>query len=345
VSIANFEPSSPGDREGIVGSLRAGIDAAMSGLLDVGAPFALLGAPELADLGGSATYLGELQSLQQHHGVPGHVGAVGPSNWLRMEKRIGDGPILLHGGGLDQAWPNAQAFREAVLWRYRGRRVIQLPQALHFPSQAAIDQAARVIERHGAFTLLVRDQPSYDLARRSFHCEVRMCPDPAFALGLLPRGVPSRPMLLLLRDEGERQAGQREVQTGNVAAIPDRADGTDAVPFTWGERRRMMGAMVRSLSRDRLLTIWRARAEVQLARGLALLRTAECVITDRYDAHVLCLLTGIPHYVVDDGGGEVAATIATWNTDRACLGRVANLPEALTSYERRRAEPGLPTAR
>ena len=156
-------------------------EAALRDMLTAGTPFALLGLPGRGDEDDGAVLAGELAWLKRHGLRPRHQGAVGPTNWLRMEKRIGAGPILLHSGGsFGDTVPAPHAYREAVLWRYRVRRVIQLPLSLSFSSQAAIEQTARVIARHGAFTLLVRDQASFDLAARSFACEVRLCPDLTF---------------------------------------------------------------------------------------------------------------------------------------------------------------------
>ncbi len=153
-------------------------DAALRDLLTTGTRFALLGLSDPGDEGDSAILAEELAWLKRQGARPRHLGTVGPTNWLRMEKRIGAGPILLHGGGsFGDTAPAAHAYREAVLWRYRGRRVVQLPLTLSFSSQRAIEQTARVIARHAAFTLLVRDQASFELAARSFACEVRLCPD------------------------------------------------------------------------------------------------------------------------------------------------------------------------
>ena len=60
-------------------------------------------------------------------------------------------------------------------------------------SDRALASARQAFGRHKRFSLLVREKRSFDIARREFQCDVRLCPDMAFALprfrGLRRRGT------------------------------------------------------------------------------------------------------------------------------------------------------------
>jgi pyruvyl transferase EpsO len=60
-----------------------------------------------------------------------------------------------------------------------------------------------------------------------------------------------------------------------------------------------------------------ARRRVQL--GLDLVASAPVVVTDRLHAHVLCLLAGVPHVLVDTGYGKLRAFVDAWTAGHPLL--------------------------
>jgi pyruvyl transferase EpsO len=58
--------------------------------------------------------------------------------------------------------------------------------------------------------------------------------------------------------------------------------------------------------------LYRPLAEKRLQRGIRLLSTAEVVVTDRLHGHILCLLLGIPHVLLDTSNGKLSAFHRTW---------------------------------
>jgi exopolysaccharide biosynthesis predicted pyruvyltransferase EpsI len=136
----------------------------------------------------------------------------------RMLGAIGDGRIFLNGGGnFGDIWAGYRQFREGMLERHKGRPIVQLPQTIHFKDQENVDSTARAIEKHGQFTLLVRDKKSLAFAQRWFQCETRLCPDMAFCIGPVAKPVPQHE----LAAEPARRPG-----SGHAAG----SDGSDAAP-------------------------------------------------------------------------------------------------------------------
>src|SRR5690606_1559790 len=116
--------------------------------------------------------------------LPSYHSAIADFDDEACGRTIGDGPILIHGGGnLGTPWPKHEAFRLHLLERHRGRPIIQMPQSIHYESPDAAVRMARAISNHGQFTLLVRDARSLAFAREHFDCRIELCPDAALMLG------------------------------------------------------------------------------------------------------------------------------------------------------------------
>jgi pyruvyl transferase EpsO len=75
---------------------------------------------------------------------------------------------------------------------------------------------------------------------------------------------------------------------------------------------------------------WQARRRVRA--GCHLLASGRVVVADRLHAHILCLLLGIPHVVLDNNYGKLRRFCETWDTLSSPLVRWAESPaEALAA--------------
>lgn len=303
---------------------------------------ALVDFPDHSNVGDSAIYLGEIRWLRQNHIVPGYVSSMDDYSPSELRKSVPEGPIFIHGGGnLGDIWPDHQRFREAIIADFPDRRIVQLPQTIHFTDAAALGRMAKLIADHGNFLLLVRDRTSLDVARSSFACDVRLCPDMALALGMQPLPARARHQLvLLLRTDIER------------AALPPYAiEMADALVCDWLEEPRRLresirwrsaicaalaspaDALDRSYQRERL---YMAIAQRRFLRGLRLLASGSGVITDRLHGHILCLLLGLPHIVFDNSYGKLGSFITTWTETSRLVGRAQGPQDALECWDRLR---------
>ena len=71
------------------------------------------------------------------------------------------------------------------------------------------------------------------------------------------------------------------------------------------------------------------QARRRLRVGCRLLARGKVVITDRLHAHVLCLLLGIPHVLLDNNYGKVRRVHETWTADAPDMRWAASPSEAL----------------
>lgn len=326
----------------LIRRLRAEICRVLDGELDGVRSFALLDFPDHANVGDSAIYLGEITWLRAWHGIaPAYVCTVDNFSADTLRRAVPDGPIFLHGGGnFGDIWPHHQHLREAVLRAFPERRIVQLPQTIHFDDPSNLSRARDLIAGHGNILLLVRDRKSLELARTAFDCEVRLCPD--MALALEPRIPPVwmvHPLVLLLRSDRER-AGRKADTPLPAGALA--SDWLHESPYLRESMRWLSGLRVavdgagpvhdRNHHRERF---YAALAAHRVGRGLRLLGAGRSVITDRLHGHLLCLLLGLPHIVFDNRYGKLEGFISTWTAGSGLVARAPDLPAALLQWNAR----------
>jgi pyruvyl transferase EpsO len=298
-----------------VETLRARLEDTLRGLITPSDRVALIDFPNYPNVGDSAIYLGELACLASL-GVPFPRFICDLRTYDRAElgQRLGPaGVILLAGGGtFGDLWPAPQELREEIIGSFPNHRIIQLPQTIHFERREALRRARSIVNAHRHITLLVRDAHSLDIAKSEFSAPSMLCPDAALALGSIGRPVEAaRPRLWLLRTDKESRAG---VATPAGEATVDWLD----EPATWRRRTSyaLMGAVRRKrmagIARPLLMRLYTSLARERLDRGLALLASAKIVITDRLHAHILCMLMGISHVLLDNSYGKLSSFHETW---------------------------------
>ena len=279
-------------------------------------PFALLDFPDYPNVRDSAIWLGNIAFFSRKGLAPSCISRM---TRIDSERLKGQETIVLSGGGnfgdiWSEHWPNCQAFREAVMERFPGKKIVQLPQSIHFNSRRNVDSAARAIEA-------LRDRKSLDFARKNFQCQVGLCPDMAYALGPLAKSYPPKKnVLFLLRTDIERASNAAD----GMPKLPSNSDIADWLvePF-WIAGAAIMAAMathglsfaLKRIPRERLVEkYFDNKARLRLARGLRLLSNYKTVVSDRLHVHILCCLLGIPHIMLDNSYGKIGGFMDAFST-------------------------------
>lgn len=311
----------------LVGELARNFTRVLDSVLPSG-ELALVDFPDHSNVGDSAIWLGEMAYLRKRNRLPAYYSAITDFDDAACQAAIGDGPVLIHGGGnMGTLWPRHEAFRLHLLRTHRGRPIVQMPQSIHYADPAATAEMAEAIRAHGRFTLLVRDARSLAFAQEHFDCAIHLCPDAALMLGRQQRDPATTPVFALLRTDHERAAGQ----TGALPAGVLADDWLEEDPAQKRYLRLSLG-LGRLLTRDPMTqraTRQRRLAEWRLQRGLAMLSAGELVVTDRLHAHILSLLLDIPHVLLDNSYGKVAGFADQWTGDYAGLMRATSRTDAL----------------
>lgn len=308
--------------EDLVASLRDRSIRVLDGLLRPDEPMALVDYPPGGNVGDQAIWLGTTAYFARrpqfnvryitdrfkysHHAL---ARAVPPGS-----------TILIHGGGnLGDDYPSIQRFREELIDRFADRRIIQMPQTIHFASRSAARTAASVFARHPDLTLLVRDQISEIRAHELFGGRVELCPDMAFQLDLPRAGAPDHDAVWLARTDSER----RYVPLAQEGIL--LTDWFDHMPgrLRWAPQYRLRVLKSRGLSRvptappllRRLrISAFDAAAWRYLRPGLRLLSRGEVLVTDRLHGHILALLTGMPNILLDNSYGKLRSYHDSWTS-------------------------------
>ena len=305
----------------VTGGLFAGwrwqIDAILADAVPHG-PLALVNFPNHRNAGDPAIWLAEREALARVGPVRYRCSWDGFSH-RALRRRVGDGAILLNGGGnFGDLYAGQQGLREHILATCRANPVVQLPQSIWFDDPANLDRVRRLIAGHGQVTILCRDRRSEHLAREQFEARVVYCPDMVLGWALAPRPAPPAvDVLWLARRDPEAVApppdAAPDVEVCDwLAPLPGEREWPAGRRLAWEITNRWPGAARRAprlasatwrlpASRfEPLAEAWVARARRVLARG-------RVVVTDRLHAHVLALGMGIPTVVLDSSYGKVHA--------------------------------------
>lgn len=297
----------------MIESLRATIGDVLGPLLGETRRVALLDFPAHSNVGDSAIWLGTLAYLGAAGKELCYTSDHSTYSRSQLASRLGDGTILLCGGGnFGDLWKQPQGFRERVVRDFPDTRIVQLPQSVYFRDPAQAERARAIFDAHPKLTLLLRDRRSLRFARENFAAPTLLCPDMAFCLGRLQRpAAATRPLVWLARTDRERGGGTPPSGVATVDWIEERPAMDVRVErflrATVVDHPRTGGALRDVLSRaaDRV-----ARARLQ--RGCATLGAGRVVVTDRLHGHILSLLLGIPHVILDNSYGKLREFYEAW---------------------------------
>lgn len=285
-------------------------------------PVAILDFPDIRNCGDSAIWLGEMAYLHERYGKrPAYVSRIHDFSPEALERIMPEGPIFVHGGGnFGDLWVAHQDFREHVIERFPGRRIIQFPQSIHYRSPERAELTARVIGRHRNFILLVRDEESKHFAEQHFDCEVRLCPDMAFCIGTLEPEAAEFPVLAMLRADQESalDGASRSAHSGIPVEDWIRESKLSVrMSKALGAASAMLAGRMSELRLARL----DAAAHNRVRRGTRQLSRGRAIVTDRLHVHICSLLLGRPHAVLDNSYGKVRRFMSAFSggTDLAYL--------------------------
>jgi pyruvyl transferase EpsO len=301
---------------------------------------ALVDFPNHPNVGDSAIWLGEKAALQRLGCAVSYACDLVSYSETDLASSLAGGIILLHGGGnFGDLWPEHQRFRERIVAGFPRNKIIQLPQTIHFQSKKSLERAREVLNGHPDFTIMARDRRSLEFARQEFRAGSLLCPDMAFALGSFDRPCdPSEEVICLLRTD---------IESGNSRS----AAASGLQRFDWLEDDRSVLMAMNSFLHRRLhrcpanlariasrflysRAVCDRVASARLIRGLKLLGRGKVVITDRLHGHILSLMSGIPHVIVDNSYGKLGSFWQTWTSDGPAAAWADSLAEALESAHR-----------
>ena len=316
----------------LIASLAERISEVLNPLIPVGSKCALLDFPNYGNVGDSAIWLGEKVFLKDRAAELIYASDRSAYRKEKLARRLRGGIILIQGGGnLGDLWLPHQHFRERIITDFPGAKIIQLPQTIYFKEKDNLSRARDIFNGHPDLTLLVRDESSLDIARNEFRAQSFLCPDMAFMLGALRRpGAPRHKIVWLSRADLESAAYEGSYSEREVYRTDWRRDPSSLVfrANNFIHRHAQRRTPLLGSFADPAAYAYDSLARQRLRRGCWTLGDGKVVVTDRLHGHVLSLLLGIPHVLLDNSYGKVKNFYRIWTRDCGLTTWADSLPEA-----------------
>jgi pyruvyl transferase EpsO len=212
--------------------------------------------------------------------------------------------VFTGGGNFGDLWDRHQLYREHVARTFPDRRIVVLPQTVHFRDAANLERAAASFRGHPDLHLIARDAVSHAVLRDAFpEHHVAMAPDMALfltdfagAVGGLTAGPPDHDTLYLLRGDIEKVDAR-----GNPNFGPHWVD--------WTAEAAIDGAPIGPLADEAIAAAGAGdlvRSEEdrdswgRFVFGCALLSRGRRLVTDRLHGHILAMVMGVENRLLDN---------------------------------------------
>ena len=229
-----------------------------------------------------------------------------------------DTTIVLHGGGnFGDIYDVHQNFREMVVERFPGNKIVVMPQSVHFQSAERLRKAAAIFSRHPDLTIAVRDRESHTLLTDHFANPVHLFPDMAHQLWLTeaPSGAhraDDARTLCLWREDVEGLPYTDQFGLGKV-------EFRDWESLITVHDIRVFKAVKRWYGIDRKLghrfpnhAAWYAIRRFIVERMIRLFREQDLIVTNRLHAIILACLTNIDVVFADNSYGKLSRYHSAW---------------------------------
>ncbi len=321
--------------------------------IELNSSCALLNYPAHLNIGDHLIWLGEIDYLYNTRQVDiAYACDLASLSLSRMKQSIGNGPVLLHGGGnLGDLWPRFHRFTEYVVNECQQNSVYILPQTLHFQEGENLRQTAEIFNRHPRLTLFTRDAESYRTAKEHFHnCQIILCPDAASHLRLDQlspyAGNHDKPILVLSRTDKEYRTLSLQRLLEREAYRIEKQDwisisrgwrwGIQELPITvfltgifrdvvqrglltpkeWGLRNEWLNSTSywKKIKNSR----WWSSHKISLNLlfdGYRQLSNRQFIITDRLHGHIFSTLIGVPHILLPNSTHKNRTYYEAWSQD------------------------------
>ena len=280
--------------------------------------YVLLDIPNYKNIGDQLIYKGELEFFDT---IP--FKCISQSSvTFNFSDEIKPNTVLMQGGGnFGDLYPMHQRFREKVILKNPDKKIIILPQSVHFKDEMEALKSAAIFNEHPDLTICVRDQYSFNYVSKYFSgCTIVLMPDMAFCSHYKASKEPTKDLLIMRR---------RDFEVGDAGGIElsaeyNLSDWTTFEPslkenfakYYEKINNKLSSWFLQAIKKNSvfgLIPLRREREYIQL--GIDLVSSYKFVISTRLHGHILCLLLGIPSIIVDNSYGKNKRFYQAWLKD------------------------------
>lgn len=232
---------------------------------------------------------------------------------MRAIRALDPAAILVFqgGGNFGDLYPDLQFLREAVVEEFTERKIVVLPQSVHFESP---DEQSRALEKmfgHPDIHFFLRDQPSLDLMEAFSAGRSMLMPDMAHALwgsfDARSAVLPTERTLYMLRRDGEKRSDQQ--------ASPQGIDWEDVITpietFGWRLARKALHTGIGGFQ-PAVMSAWYALRDRLIDKAVARFSDHDRVETDRLHGMILSALVSRPVTYHDNSYGKLGRYAREW---------------------------------
>jgi len=221
--------------------------------------------------------------------------------------------ILFHGGGnFGDLYPLHQKLREKVIKDFSHKRIICLPQSIHYDSQDALIKSSVLFKSHPDFHFFVRDDKSFEIANQ-FSNNVYKMPDMAHSLHPLvdqlevgPSNIVPPKILNLIRVDKESNGGNKSLNKVGF-------DWVNIITPTDYFIQTMYFKMIKlKYLRPRAHKMWSKLSDAIIFRSIQYFSSHTLVHTDRLHGLILSCLLGKEIFLKDNSYGKNTNYYKAW---------------------------------
>jgi len=299
-------------------------------LIDRTRPVALVDYPDAHNAGDHAIWLGEKALLKELKIEIAYQCSMQSYDRGTMARALGNGTVLMHGGGNFGDFYIYHEFRHRLLRDFPDNPVVVLPQTVMFYRDYMLKRSANFFAAHGKVTVATRDALSFHILQKHFApgTNIIVAPDCAHMLGPLQRHEsPNFDVFWLNRTDKETANG---ASIADIVKLPDLkpataslgafADGIDAVAYGEMSGRKLFVSdwyrcrFKTKADQDAYAALdFDGKSRYWLERAVRMLSGGRLVVADRLHAHILCTLAQIPHVLLNNNYGKNFAYIESWS--------------------------------
>ncbi|PVD31826.1 hypothetical protein C0Q70_07244 [Pomacea canaliculata] len=190
--------------------------------------------------------------------------------------------ILLHGGGNLVGYPESDILRKKILNFFPDFHCVLLSQSIWIRKdhEKHLNMCRELYSHRENLTIFLRDRQSLGLAQKHFPgTKLMLMPDMAFGLGRVPRTMPPTHDIVWIKRSDSESSNYK---------IPEIPANLKVQVEDWWKWTTNKG---RTPMETSFLIAF---------NGLSFLQRGRVVITDRLHGHILSVLLGIPHVLIDN---------------------------------------------
>lgn len=226
--------------------------------------------------------------------------------------------ICFHGGGnFGDLWPWFHKLREDLIQKYPHKRIVILPQSVHFSDKQELDKSCDILKRHPDLHIFLRDKNSLLILQEKGIPNLQLCPDMAHALwGILsaPNPTQTSPLYLLRRDKEE------SALPAEISIQKSRSVDWDNLLTGWVQQAYKFGRRINEIDgwRNNIMpayTVWNTVSKLLISRAVDLFAPHETIITNRLHAMILAALLQRKSVVFDNSYGKISSYADLWMKD------------------------------